>query len=628
MSRKINIKKLNRHSAKMLNATEEKRLSHQFYNMHYSAGKHALPCLGRSHQQYFPKHYYKFITESTILNKLPLRPNENTSYTIKDTETDTIPFYYRKDLNANFKYKGEALPNCDHLKVAAVYEDKQCCLITFTLCDSSDTTIGVSDIYCLYLNKVKSEDTNAIEDFNDFPTFYNLLMKYNAKYLKLYYNKSAIAKDTLFEGMSDIKDIIADSFWKYLMAGTHKEYYKHVDKELGSKQLYYNKDNPYHESNYGVYAGVPARLLTFDQYASTYYDTDTISNALMYFEGAEGLICQLPPVVSMLKHRSKRIEDYIDLVGNGAWRTITHILNRVNQLYYGGRDTSPVTLYNLYYELHTNENPLSLMTKQLYKYVYKKSYLSDRNRVTCTLEEREVNKDSYDLAIKWSSDRYVYSFATVDEVICSLLNDKTRYIGCYDEAEQMIECNTSLIPAKSFNIDEYKEVTRAEYALVSEIKDFMYDGIGYGDERGVDLSQSGFGYFGKHNSIKACTNPWTMAIFNDFEIGFYLSREEVVDSDGEKHFLHHYLSITGVEFTSTLPESPETELERIGVSPKVLCYVTEDNYNDDKFRARYPKLIAMYDRGLRLYHEYAMHGEKNPVAKIILEGGKIYGAKK
>ena len=527
----------------------------------------------------------------------------------------------RNQTYLKYNYTGKEIESCNFLKVYNTYEDSNMCLILFTLNEATyEVAKGTEYAYILCFDKTRDVDSDIIENFKDFPGFYKHLLEYKGYNATLYAPREArMESEALNKGYNAlgeihyINEIVSRYYWGMFLASIYKEYHKHnpnaskddlgINKSTPIKNVPDRVDNPYTK--------IPTNLITFDLYAIGNYTHDINAKIIEGYSYASAISPVLDLLAIILKHhikfrrlnRGERLEDFISVSSE-------KMLKNLEEWFLFGlfdEDLRAETLYEEYEgsnnTLKTNNDYLKAISEQLYKYAYVDDVNEESFRNIYTLD-KDNNKKLVNLYRDGSN-----IFDTFDMITTSLYeslhnNDRVESIVYYDKGP---------LPVKSFNIEEYKEIIKDEYALLPDLKEYMKeymdgnkddaDYYEYNDSnhliRGINLDFTDLvDPYAESNYPELCS----MFVLNDYEVCFYIGNKKVKDFTGAS-IVQEYLSLTGRKFTLN-PACRHIEY---------LCEVGDKEYKDERFREKYPRLTAMYKRGLKLYHEYCVHGEPDPM---------------
>ena len=506
-------------------------------------------------------------------------------------------YKHKKNINLIYGYEGEDIGDCHHMILASLYEDTKTAVMVIHLCTATGATIDIKHLkgkYLLCLTKGESLTSSTdLTAFNNFPKFLDFIKGYNPSNLSLYTYEytSPIGTKPIFKDFQplcpqSLNVYVEQYIWALLMAGIHNEHYNHggSKEEVAYKEIIDKVD-------YSDYKpSLLANLVTCDQYASYYYGSTVLKIQEAYIVVDGNISDNLPVIAYMLSHNSRNIDDHISEIGSEVWDTLIKNLRRFGRLTATDlRKLLPEVVYNAYLnacnKLSDNNDYLIAIAKQLLKYTYNESVDEYDYREVYTLEKGEDGK--YTERLKWANGATVTDLPFEKPLsFNAILNDSTDYVAFYKDS------HLHDFPVKSFNIDEYKEIIKSEYELLEEVKSYkeeFEDEILFGD--------------------MLTTSAWNMAIFNDCEVAFFIGYKEIGDMYTGINEVQEYLSLTGRTFIINENHPHQNDILY------TICFVTEDIYNDSEFREKYPKLAAMYNRGLKLYHEYVAHGEKNPVSE-------------
>ena len=577
--------------------------------------------------------------------------------TIKEAEDSELTIRHCSGMSAPYEYKGNKIKDCAWIVVESVAIEEKYDTITFwlSLRDSQCMPIRSMDAkYLLHLKRGEGS-TDAIarieSAFKDFPTFYDLLLSYEPTDMSIYaFSGHDLSKFELHEKINNhvfgevyhLDSLLHDYIWTLLLASLHKEYY---DNNPNAKvdELYFHdisKQKLQIDKNYFAKA---ATVTEFDIYGAGYFRELPLKLPLNIIINRykENIESRLPLIVSMLIHKSSVIDSHISELRGTIWAEIELILKSIPIDSEHKYDITPNGLYRLYKDsqdkLETNEDYFKAITKQLTKYVYSTPLVKGKIRVVYTIDklgnmhlEYCINKvksqiENYYTLNKVREDSVYLCYYDINasDYLHTLINNNKKFQGVKGSF-------------KSFNIEDLKLKIKEEYSLISEVKKYRineeircaFDGAN--GCRACNIAQDCY-YKVAHSC--PCEETGTMVIFNDYEVGLNLWNKE---DEGESSqcggftklvpiykelsaagpVYHHYLSLSGNVFISQRPNKFLIDSDSHESKLYVLCYITEGQYNDPKFRDKYPKLAAMYNKLLKVYHEYLAHGEKNPMGEI------------
>jgi len=258
--------------------------------------------------------------------------------------------------------------------------------------------------------------------------------------------------------------------------------------------------------------------------------------------------------------------------------------------------------------LKATEDYIKAIEEQLPRYIIDKSDKDiSKGVIFYTLENKKSITGNYYVSkvksySKSLSDRPIdMEMLTKDSAYLGYKKDNLNIIAsAYEDKKSYIKK-----PDRSFNIEEYKELIKDEYEIIPEVSELIVERRTRrknwnSDESLSDIEQESPKY----------ADLWTMIIFADLDIAFYLGGEVVQDDFlMDEISAHHFLSLNGKYFKCLA--------SHYGYIADILARITEKDYKNPTFREKYPKICAMYKRGYKLYHEYVAHGESNPMAELL-----------
>ena len=563
--------------------------------------------LGETESPLMPLLVSEMITKKPeILSNASSCSKNGNYYTAKETIHKSIKYYHKENVNISHKYIGSYMEYCSYLNLNSIYEDDKSCLLYFTLHNVlGDRLSSFKSAYLLFLNKADKSTSNATitEDINvfaGFPTFMDTLKYYRPISLRLYTCAENPEKMIAFDFKrlipKEITTYIKQYIWTIMMAGIHKEHYKHNGKK---EDLYFREYSSYNVEKGKSYTKLPTNLIRIDQYAGSYYNNAFISKLggkfLRY-----GIHLQLPLIAAMLRHNSKVIDDHLDEVGGMVWDRLMSLLKEDGRF---DEETVPQNMYRQYIKsqnnLQSTEDYLKAIENQLDRHLYYAlDYKEDTSKAVAIYTfDNNVNSGQgtlYKLELHGYRTLNGYHPKPI-----SMMTKNSLYLG-YKKTELInmdtmyTQINGCPLPNASFDIEEYKGIIKSEYELIPEIRELMEK---QWEEKGQVESE----------------DLWTMVIFDDYLIAFYLGCKEIEykTANNSSYYLytHEFLTLSGNKL------SIKNSISK-AISDK-LCHITEKDYKDADFRKNYPKLSYMYEKGYMLYHDYLLYGEKNPMADIL-----------
>jgi len=489
------------------------------------------------------------------------------------------------------------------LMVKSIYKDAEMTLIHFNLNGATD--------YILKLAESKDENetiTDDIQIFANFPDFFNLIKEYKPRSLELYICSELVFippfEDFAGIDIKEISIIVTAYIWTLLMAGVHYEHYRHGGKK---EDLYFSNYESKNIVKGDFYISLlSADLLTPDQFAGSYYTPNILSRLCRDFIDSDNLSNYLPQIASILRHDSKVIDDHIDeCMCSMVWNTLMWHLENIRVS--GIDNITPKTVYTQYKEqqnpLLTAEDYQKAIDSQIDKYIHINLKSSDKAILVYTVERNGEIK----------LNRYVYKDACD---IYNVVGEKywfranSDYLGIKEGTRKEItdvwrgDLKNIPIPDISFNLKEYRNIIKLEYELIPEIKEYIEDTVSFEGEMPCSPSNP------KGEKKDVLTYPiWTMMILNNYEVCFYLGANSEMDTSTNWFRKQEFMSLTGRKFKQRAFSHNDVL--------NLMCFITEEEYNNPEFRDKYPKLAAIYKRGLKLYHNYVAYGEQNPMAEVM-----------
>ena len=594
--------------------------------------------------------------------------NRRAEYKIKDRKGSHIVCLQTNRVNECYRYEGDKITDCTHLKLISIMETKWEDRITtsegkmisegnhetheviknkgytfiFSLFNDEKLLEEMGDCYILNISTAPKHMPNTrkfspnersaanLDIFKDFPNFYKLLTQYNPTYMDLYvYYSTPKTVGNLFDKIENpvfgdlysIEELLCKSIWGLLLAGLRNEYYKNNPNATASDL--YGDDLEKHRIAFrrNYYTDIPT-VTDFDLYTCGYYSEMAFNTIERSYSRVDNILAKLPFIVAMALNFNNSVDALIPELEGDVWREMMLILKTISPVEDNNYDVTPSSLYKLYNSkldrLESEEDYYKAITKQLTKYIYSKPLKSERTRLVYTVNE--TNEKTLKWRIDGESPRNIVKphdiLAKGDKYLYYYDIDTKDYLKTIGH-RQINNVDEEII--KSFDIEAYKETMREEYSLIPEIKQ-------YRKEEGKTCAFLSLGgCVACYRSLEAdnkrrpeCLEAGTMVVFSDYEVGFRLDSEpvtELVASNREVVTYHNFLSVTGGIFRSLLPNARHINSKSHESHTSIICNITEGQYNDPKFRDKYPKLAAMYNKMSKVYHGYLAHGERNPLAK-------------